>query len=100
MGIIIGDTINLSNGLTVANAYGSFGNNEIRLSKNENDNTQYILESHYNIWVNKDNRTNNKSIIDAGNIRKTLTVSELSSNLYSILYTEIKSKFTSTTDDL
>ena len=100
MGIIIGDTITLSNGLTVQNAYASFGNTEVQVRKDENNNSQYILESHYHIWVDKNNRTNNKSIIDAGNVRKTITASDLNSNLYTILYTEMKSNFTTTTDEI
>ena len=73
MGFIIGDTITLSNGLTVQNSYASFGLTEVSVRKDESNNSQYTLEGHYQVWVDKTNRTNDKTIIDAGNIRKTIT---------------------------
>ena len=110
MGIIIGDTITLNNGLTVTNTYCSFGNSKISLRKNINNtydssgnivsNINYTLYCNYCIWINKTYRLNNNVILESYNINKDITSSDLNTNLYSILYTEIKSKYTSTTDDI
>ena len=66
MGVIINETITLTNGLTVTNPYASTGENEIHL-------------------------------------QKTGSVSIVTDNLTNIeeqLYTELKTEYTSYTDDL
>jgi len=100
MGIIINDTITLNNGLTASTIYCSFGEGEIRIEKNRDNTSEYDISGHYTIWVSKDFRTNDKPCLDAGNISLKVTSSDLNSNIYTLLYNELKTKYTSTTDEL
>ena len=97
MGIIINDTITLNNGLTASTIYCSFGDDEIFIKKN---NGEYYIEGHYKIWFNKDYRTDGKHFLDTGMILVKITSNDLSSNLYTLMYNELKTNYTSTTDDL
>ena len=107
MGITIGDTIELSNGLTAENTYGCIGNESVVLNKvrtpiyseivdevtDENGTIPqtpemtgytetYQLNGRGVIWVNKEKRTNNSRHLKYENISITYTDSTfLSSNL-------------------
>jgi len=100
MGIIINDTITLNNGLTASTIYCSFGEGEIRIEKNRDNASEYDISGHYTIWVSKDFRINDKPSLDAGNISLKITSSDLNSNIYTLLYNELKTKYTSATDEL
>ena len=98
MGIIIGDTITFSNGLSAANCYCSFYNNTIHIEKNESSN--YNINGSACIWVSKNFREENSPILDRVNIHVTITSSQLSTSVYTHLNTSLKSNYTNTTDDL
>jgi hypothetical protein len=127
MGITIGDTIELSNGLTAENTYGCIGNESVVLNKirtpiysdrvdevtDENGIIEtmataitgytetYQLNGRGVIWVNKEKRTNNSRHLKYENISITYTDSTfLSSNPYTLLYAKWSENFTSVTDDL
>jgi len=100
MGIIINDTITLNNGLTASSIYCSFGEGEIRIEKNRDNSSEYDISGHYTIWVSKDFRINDKPSLTGGHISLTITSNDLNSNIYTLLYNELKTKYTSTTDEL
>ena len=100
MGILIGDTITFSNGLTSTNCYCSFYNNSISIEKNEYTSDIYNIRGTASIWVNKTFRDENKPILDIINVSVSITSSQLDTNIYTHLYTSLKSKYTSVTDDL
>ena len=115
MGIIIGDTIELQNGLSVANSYGSVGYESVT-SQNKNDTTEineetgeetttttynYILRGRGVIWATKELRNQLKPKLKHENIAITYDDDTfLSQNVYSLLYNQWKTNFTTVTDDL
>ena len=108
MGIIIGDTLTLDNGLTANNTYGSFGEGQLIVEKNRvvtvdenNDETatyDYRVSCKGSIWANKQYRDDTRERIHAQNISVTISSSELDGNLYVLLYTNWKSKYTTVSD--
>lgn len=120
MGIIIGDTIQLNNGLTVQNSYGSIGGDTVSVNKRRHPiyesegegvgaevetikgyTETYQLSGRGVIWVNKEKRTNNSANIKYENINIDYNDSTfLSSNLYTLLYSKWKDNFTTVTDDI
>ena len=112
MGILIGDSITFTNGLSASNCYCSFYNNTIHIEKNESSNYNNTINieknesSNYNIsgsaciWVSKNFREQNSPILDRVNIGVTITSSQLDTNVYTHLYNSLKSMYTNATDDL
>lgn len=108
MGIIIGDTINLTNGLSASNTYGSFGDSiltvekieETTLDENQNENTTYSyrISCKGSIWTSIEYRNQKKPKIHLESIDISVETSQLNSNLYGILYTNWKNKYTSVSD--
>lgn len=108
MGIIIGDTITLDNGLTANNTYGSFGESQLTLEKIEvvtsDESNNEIITYEYNlmckgiIWSSKQFRDNSRTRINAVNISMRLQSSQLNSNLYTLLYNSWKSQYTTVSD--
>jgi len=97
MGITIGDTITLKSSLTNTNSYGSFGDSDIFIEKNGSN---YIIRGQGKIWASKTARDDNKLCIDAVNIQISIPESSLSNNLYSLLYTEWKTSYTTVSNIL
>lgn len=112
MGIIILDTIVLDSGIEIANTYGSFHYNTLSLQKIKNNgglppqttplpgSPEYSVNGTLLVWKDKDARTRNLPFIYRYNLQRNLTYDELDSNLYYVLYEEIKKKFVNTEDDL
>lgn len=124
MGIIIGDTIELNNGLSVQNAYGCIGANSIVINKIKDPvyeqvtttegeggdpiftstitgyTDRFTLEGNARVWINKEKREESNSFLFSKNILLNYTDSSfLDSNVYSLLYTKWKEDYTTTTDD-
>ena len=97
MGITIGDTLTLHSGLTATNTYGSFGLSEITIEKNG---SSYFVTGKGRIWVNESAKNSSKPPITGMNVSVTINESQLSGNLYSILYTQWKTNYTSVSDVL
>ncbi len=97
MGLINKDNFETYYGYSVQDTYISLGNNEVSLRREEGN---WILEAHFNLWHSKDLRIQNKRAYKGFHVRKLLTDSELSSNIFDLAYTEVKKQFTNTTDDL
>jgi len=112
MGIIIGDTLTLHNGLTVSNAYGSLHNSSIQieksnrhhpeLSEEEESSDKITIEANGSIWVNKTYREKSYSpTVTSHIIIIQTTIGELkSSDIYTILYDEWKKTYETVSDDI
>lgn len=97
MGITIGDTITLACGLTNSNSYGSFGKSEIRIEKQDSN---YLVSCRGLIWATESLRSQSKAHIGTQAVSITINSSQLTSNLYSLLYTEWKTNYSSVSDVL
>ena len=84
MGIIIGDTISLVNGLSAQNTYGSFGDSQLIIEKvpeliddgnniTSSSTPSYLLSCKGAIWTSQDYRNSLKTKIDAVNISMVIT---------------------------
>jgi len=77
----------------------------IDITRNDLHNTttkKYNVRSSYTIWASKDARTNKLTSIDRANVSLNLDASQLETNIniFTLLYDEIKSKYTNYTDDI
>lgn len=104
MGIIINDSITLNNGINLTGCYCSLYESMINITKNNDNNNskKYRVDTIYTIWANKDARTNELTCVNRDNISLNLDASQLETdvNIFTLLYNEIKSKYTSYTDDI
>jgi len=115
MGIIIGDTIELANGLNATNTYGTIGTETISVTKeriedarsdeNGGDNISYrfrfSLRGRGVIWSSKDFRNQYRPKLKHENIQIYYDDDTfLTENLYTLLYNQWKTNFTTVTDDL
>ena len=114
MGIIIGDTITLDNGLSAQTTYGSFGESVLTVEKNiypvedttteggetinQNTTSDFRVTCKGNIWTTKQYRDISSPRIHAVNVSITVQSSDLNSNLYALLYANWKSKYTTVSD--
>ena len=104
MGVILNETITLSNGLTVTNPYASVGENDIRVEKRvrgernrdpETDvetvttTTKYILEGRFTMWVSQALRVGGSG--DIGGIQVEVeSETPPTVNIYELLYKKLK----------
>jgi hypothetical protein len=115
MGIIIGDTIELANGLNATNTYGTIGTEtvsvtkerleEVRSDENDSDNISYTfrfsLRGRGVIWASKDFRNQYRPKLKHENITIYFDNDTfLTQNLYTLLYNQWKTNYTTVTDDL
>lgn len=119
MGILIGDTITLRNGLTCENTYGCIASDTVNIRKevstvttqevseeggetiNETTTTRYILSGRGVIWATKEMRNDRSPKLKYDNLEISYDdTSFLSNNVYTLLYTKWKENFTSVTDDI
>jgi len=104
MGITILDTIEYDIGVTLANTYGSFAKNSIVIHANDDDDDDtydYYIHGRGQVWASKAKRDEEDSpILDVKNINIGITSGQLDTNLYVILYDNLKSQYISTIDDL
>ena len=112
MGLIVHDEITLSSGIVVTDTYASTGTSDVRtvkravLTMEEVDGTfvettkiEYELVGMFTFWLNKTARDENKGSV----FHKTINMKSdtpFTMNLYETLYTELKSLYTSYTDDI
>ena len=111
MGILIENTITLDNGLTCANTYGSLGTSHIIIEKVEeiigSDGIgepikqytgNYSVTCIGSIWSTKEMRDSSSIRLMNIPIHLEITESQLTGNMYSILYSNWKSKYTNVKD--
>lgn len=108
MGVIIDETITLSNGLTATNPYASLGENGIRVEKHVDRNldpetgvetvkttTKYILRGSFNMWVSQALRASGSRDIGGFGV-KIESDTPLTGNVYNLLYNKLKTMKTCT----
>src|SRR5210317_834527 len=104
MGVIIDETITLSNGLTATNPYASMGENDIKVEKRVREErsrdpetdvetvtttTKYILEGRFTMWVSQALRASGSR--DIGGFGVTIeSDTPLTGNVYDLLYNKLK----------
>ena len=103
MGILINDTITLSNGLQANNTYGSLYATDIHITREgfEDNQTEHILNiiARCSIWISRAYREQNRPALKSNIINITVPLDTfLSSNLFTLLYDAWKTQFSSTTD--
>ena len=114
MGVIINETITLSNGLTVTNPYASVGENDIGVVKNVEENmsdetdpetgettttitptTMYIVQCRFSMWVTPELRVSGSG--DIGDIKVEVeSETPPTGNVYELLYNKLKTMKTCT----
>jgi hypothetical protein len=112
MGLINNDTFTASNGVQKTGTYISFNNETIYLRKGASsaymmppstvpstDDT-YMVNANYRVFWDKDAKDAGKSFIELRNVSAAVTLAQLDSNLYGILYEELKKQYPNTVDDL
>ena len=97
MGLINLDIYTTQYGYDISNTYLSIGDNEISIRKEDDT---WILEVELKIWHSKDHRENGKASYENVYIYKTLSDTDITGDLFSIIYTAAKVKYTNTTDDI
>ena len=115
MGIIIGDTIELSNGLRATNTYGTIGAETLTITKDRIDNiidevnggetisprVRFTLRGRGSIWASKDLRNQYRPKLKTENIQIHYDdYTFLSQNVYTLLYNQWKTNYTTVTDDI
>ena len=98
MGVIINETITLSNGLTVTNPYASVGGNDIRVDKKVELNpteTKYHVGCIFTMWVTPELRVSGS--VNIGSIQVEVEFdTPPTGNLYELLYNKLKTMKTCT----
>jgi 3'-phosphoadenosine 5'-phosphosulfate sulfotransferase len=115
MGIIIGDTIELANGLNATNTYGTIGAETVSITKERIDNMtrdengeetnsytfRFRLRGRGVIWASKDFRNQHRPKLKHENIQVNFDDDTfLTQNVYTLLYNQWKTNYTTVTDDL
>jgi hypothetical protein len=110
MGVILNETITLSNGLTATNPYASIGENDIRVEKRVDKErnhdpvtdvetvtttTKYILHGRFTMWVSQALRANGSRDIGSLSINVE-SDTPLTGNVYDLLYNKLKTLKTCT----
>ncbi len=98
MGITINDSLALSIGITQANTYSSIGNNDVTISPSSTQSLDYDVRGFARVWIDKASRDLDRPIVHATNVSVGITKGQLDENLYTLLYTELKTQYTSTSD--
>lgn len=96
MGLINHDLFVGWNGVQKADTYLSFNNEPIQLHKGAG--SLYSVRANCRIFWDKDSKDGGKSFLELRAVSATLTAEELSTNLYSCLYAELKKTFPNSED--
>jgi hypothetical protein len=97
MGIIVNDTITLSTGSEYTGVYLAATTDPVEVRK-ISDTTNYTVRASFRMWINQTARNEDKATIDRVNVRFTIQEADLTQNLYTLAYTELKTHYSDTTD--
>ena len=116
MGIINNDVYVCSNGVQKAGTYISFATETIYVVQNfpgmpmsgpmpgqtvvQSSDRSYNVRANYRIFWDQECREAGKSFIDLKSITATLTAAQLNTNIYGVLYAELKNIYPNTSDEL
>ena len=88
MGVIIKEPIELTNGMTVNNAYAAIGNSRINITKDTESN-QIEMFTFFNVWTNLTARNDGKAPLMEMEVNIKYDTAPVT-NIYELLYTEFK----------
>ena len=118
MGLINNDVYVCSNGVQKVGTYISFATETIYVVQNSNTvrtvpldplvpsdspastTSSYNVRANYRIFWDQECREAGKSFIDLKSITATLTAAQLNTNIYGVLYAELKNIYPNTSDEL
>jgi len=113
MGIINNDIYVCANGVQKAGTYISFATETIYVTQNYGGMmpsmpgqgstlpvSGYNVRANYRVFWDQDCREAGKSFIDLKSINVTITADQLDTNIYSVLYAELKNVYPNTSDEL
>ena len=114
MGIINNDVYECSNGVQKAGTYISFATETIYLVQNysgmpapmpdqgspASSDRNYNARANYRIFWDQAAREAGKSFIDLKSVSVILTAEQLNSNIYQLMYDELKKIYPNTSDEL
>jgi len=105
MGIINNEVYECSNGVQKAGTYISFATETIYLVQNysgapdSSSNRNYNVRANYRIFWDQAAREAGKSFIDLKSVNLIITSDQLNSNIYEVLYGELKKLYPNTSDE-
>jgi hypothetical protein len=105
MGIINNDVYECSNGVQKAGTYISFATETIYLVQNysgtpdSSSDRNYSARANYRVFWDQAAREAGKSFIDLKSVNVILTAEQLNSNIYHIMYDELKKIYPNTSDE-
>ena len=114
MGIINNDVYECSNGVQKAGTYISFATETLYLVQNysgmsglmpgqtapSSSDRSYNVRANYRIFWDQAAREAGKSFIDLKSVSVVLTAEQLNSNIYQLMYEELKKVYPNTSDEL
>jgi len=100
MGIINNDAYTTPQGDSVTGTYISISTGNLSVGKNTRDNSLYDISGSFLIWKDKSAKDAGNTYYDRINISQSYNSSQISTGVYSLLYTYIKTVYTNTSDDL
>jgi len=100
MGIINNDVYITPHGDSVTGTYISISTGNISVRKNTRDNSVYDISGSFLIWKDKAAKDAGNTYYDRINFIQSFDSSQISTGVYSLLYTHIKTVYTNTTPDL
>ena len=100
MGIINNASYTTPQGDTVTGTYIAISKNPIHIQRDKTNTANFLVTSSFDIWKDKASKNANKATYSRTSIIKTYTSSNLSTGIYTLLYTHIKTIYTNFTDDL
>jgi len=98
MGLINNDVYIAPNGVQITGAYISFATETLYLRQAGAG--SYNINANYRIYWNQECRETGLSFVDLKTVSASVPSSELSSNLYNILYEALKVIYPNTSDEM
>jgi len=71
---------------------------DVRISPSSSDTYDYDVSAFAKVWVDKASRDVDRPIVHATNVSISITKGEFEDNLFTLLYDELKTQYTSTSD--
>ena len=100
MGIINNNAYTTPHGDSVTGTYLSISTGNLSVRKNIRDNSVYDISGSFLIWKDKAAKVAGKTYYDRVNFSQSYNSSQISTGVYSLLYTYIKTVYTNTSDGL
>ena len=99
MGIIVNDVLSLKIGIPRSGCYASFATSRLQ-TYSPSYTVNYIVESYAGIWIDKASRDSGSPSVEQLLVKTSITKDQLDGNIYTLLYDQLKTNYSSTTDIL